>query len=259
MTVSRLRSKETTWTDAQYQARVDLAAAHRLAAMHGFSEGIFNHLTLEVPGTKDRYYQIPFGLHWSEIKASDFMEVGYDGEKKAGGGIVERSSFCIHAPLHETVPAARCVMHTHMPFASSLAKLKDPRILPIGQTEVGMMNRTTYDMDYTGPALDPAEGHRLAGLMGDKTVLIMANHGALTIGENVAEAYDRLYYLERVCQQQLYAMWTGRELHVLSDEVVEATLQGFKNNPPYGDKSVAQHHFDALKRILDRQDEGYRD
>lgn len=258
MTVSRLRSKESTWTEAQYQARVDLAAAHRLAAMQGFNEGIFNHLTLEVPGTKDRYYQIPFGLHWSEIKASDFMEVGYDGELKAGEGLIERSSFCIHAPLHEKVPAARCVMHTHMPFASSLAKLKDPRILPIGQTEVGMMMCTTYDMDYTGPALDPAEGHRLAGLMGDKTVLIMANHGALTIGETVAAAYDRLYYLERVAQSQIYAMSTGRELHLLSDEVVEATIQGFRNNPPYGNKSNAEHHFDALKRILDRQDEGYK-
>jgi ribulose-5-phosphate 4-epimerase/fuculose-1-phosphate aldolase len=258
MTVSRLRSKESTWTEAQYQARVDLAAAHRLAAMNGFNEGIFNHLTLEVPGSKDRYYQIPFGLHWSEIKASDFMEVGYDGELKAGEGLIERSSFCIHAPLHQTVPAARCVMHTHMPYASSLAKLKDPRILPIGQTEVGMMMCTGYDMDYTGPALDPGEGHRLCEVIGDNRVLIMANHGALTIGETVAAAYDKLYYLERVAQSQILAMSTGRELHLLSDEVIEATIQGFKNNPPYGDKPNAEHHFDALKRILDRQDEGYK-
>lgn len=259
MTVSRLRPDDSTRTDAAWQARVDLAAAHRLAAMAGFNEGIFNHLTLEVPGTKDRYYQIPFGLHWAEIKASDFMEVGYDGELKAGDGIVERSSYCIHAPLHEKVPAARCVMHTHMPFASSLAKLKDPRILPIGQTEVGMMMTTTYDMHYTGPANDPAEGHRLAGLMGDHKVMIMANHGALTIGETVAAAYDKLYYLERVAQQQLYAMWTGRELHVLSDEVVKQTIEGFGRNPPYGDKPNAEHHFDALKRLLDRQDESYKD
>ena len=83
----------------EWQARVDLAAAHRLAHMHGFSEGIFNHLTLVVPGRSDRYYQIPFGMHWSEVSASSFMEVGIDdGLVKSGAGDVERSCFCIHAP-----------------------------------------------------------------------------------------------------------------------------------------------------------------
>src|SRR4051812_24368098 len=86
---------------AEWQARVDLAAAHRLAVMHGFHEGIFNHLTLAVPGRSDRYYQIPFGMHWSEVKASSFMEVGIeDGKVKRGAGDVERSAYCIHAPIH---------------------------------------------------------------------------------------------------------------------------------------------------------------
>src|SRR5271163_2632080 len=85
---------------AERQARIDLAAAHRLAYMHGFSEGIFNHLTLAVPGKDDRYYQIPFGLHWSEVTASSFMEVGFDGTVLAGEGEVEQSAYCIHAPIH---------------------------------------------------------------------------------------------------------------------------------------------------------------
>jgi ribulose-5-phosphate 4-epimerase/fuculose-1-phosphate aldolase len=89
-----------TITAAEWQARVDLAAAHRLAVMHGFSEGIFNHLTLSVPGKSDRYYQIPFGLHWSEANASSFMEVGWDGQVLAGEGDVEQSAYCIHAPIH---------------------------------------------------------------------------------------------------------------------------------------------------------------
>ena len=83
---------------------MDLAAAHRLAVMHGFHEGIFNHLTLRVPGTNDRYYQIPFGLHWSEVTASCFMEVGYDGTLLAGEGEIERSGYCIHAPMHRLLP-----------------------------------------------------------------------------------------------------------------------------------------------------------
>ena len=99
---------------AEWQARVDLAAAHRLAVMHGFHEGIFNHLTLTVPGKPDRYYQIPFGLHWSEVKASTFMEVGYDGTVKRGAGDVERSCYCIHAPIHRLLPRRRRgVPHPH--------------------------------------------------------------------------------------------------------------------------------------------------
>ena len=92
----------------EWQARVDLAAAHRLAYLHGLSEGIFNHLTLVVPGHSDRYYQIPFGMHWSEVKASSFMEVGVDdGEVKRGEGDVERSAFCIQAPIHNALPRPR--------------------------------------------------------------------------------------------------------------------------------------------------------
>jgi ribulose-5-phosphate 4-epimerase/fuculose-1-phosphate aldolase len=108
--------------------------------MHGLNEGIFNHLTQVVPGKPDRYYQIPFGMHWSEVKASSFMEVGInDGEVKRGDGDVERSCYCIHAPIHKALPQAKAVFHTHMPFASALTRLEDPHIKEIGQTEVGMM------------------------------------------------------------------------------------------------------------------------
>src|SRR5580704_13808795 len=125
----------------QWQARVDLAAAHRLAFMHGFSEGIFNHLTLVVPGRKDLYYQIPFGTHWSEVTASLFMEVGIaDGKVKRGIGDVERSCYCIHAPIHNLLTQATAVFHTHMPYASALTRLEDPRIKEIGQTEVGLID-----------------------------------------------------------------------------------------------------------------------
>src|SRR6202045_4653043 len=152
----------------QWQARVDLAAAHRLAFNQGFSEGIFNHLTFVVPGRSDRYYQIPFGTHWSEVKASSFMEVGInDGEVKRGDGDVERSCYCIHAPIHKALPQAKAVFHTHMPFASALTRLEDPHIKEIGQTEVGMMEMIAYDDNYSGPALDPEEGERLARVIGN--------------------------------------------------------------------------------------------
>jgi len=243
---------------AQRQARIDLAAAHRLAVMHDFHEGIFNHLTLAVPGRTDRYYQIPFGLHWSEVTASCFMEVGYDGRVFVGSGEVERSAFCIHAPIHRLVPEHACVLHTHMPYASALARLEEPEIQAIGQTEIGFLDKIAYDHDYTGPALDPAEGERLAGIIGaEKKILFMANHGVAVCGTTVAEAYDLLYYLERACQVQLYAMWTGRPLKEVPPPIVAHTLRQYANSPVYGGKPASDHHFAALKRLLDRTDPDY--
>ena len=249
-----------TITAAEWQARVDLAAAHRLAVMHGFSEGIFNHLTLAVPGKSDRYYQIPFGLHWSEVTASCFMEVGWDGTVLAGEGDVEQSAYAIHAPIHRLVPAHACVLHTHMPYASAISRLEEQEILAIGQTEIGFLDKVAYDHTYTGPALDTAEGERLAGILGpDKKVLFMANHGVCVCGSSVAEAYDLLYYLERACQVQLYAMWTGKKLKRVSDAVVEKTLSQFKTGNVYGGKPACEHHFNALKRMLDRKEPDYLD
>src|SRR5260370_27005420 len=104
---------------ARWQARVDLAAAHRLAVMHELHEGIFNHLTFRVPGGES-YYQIPFGLHWSEVTASCFMEVGYDGKLVAGRADVGRSCYCIHAPMHRPLPHAAAVFHPHMAYLKPL-------------------------------------------------------------------------------------------------------------------------------------------
>lgn len=251
--VEQLKANTTEW-----QARVDLAAAHRCAVMHGFHEGIFNHLTLSVPGKSDRYYQIPFGLHWAEVTASCFMEVGWDGKVLRGEGEVEQSCYAIHAPIHRKLPHAAAVFHTHMPFASALTRLEDPRIKPIGQTEVGMMTKIGYDMDYAGPAFDPEEGERLADLFGDKKVLFMGNHGVATTGKSVAEAYDLLYYVERAAQVQLYAMWTGQKLKTMPQPILEKTMSGFSGQTFKHGKAY-DYHFAALKRILDRREPDYRD
>jgi len=244
--------------ELEWQARVDLAAAHRMAVMHDLNEGVFNHLTLAVPGKPGRYYQIPFGMYWSEVTASCFMEVSYDGELLAGEGEIEQSCLCIHAPIHRAMPEhAAAVFHTHMPFASALTRLEDPRIKPIGQTEAILMKKIAYDMDYAGPAFDPAEGERLAGLIGDKKILFMANHGVATVGSSVAEAYDLLYYIERAAQVQLYAMWSGQKLLEMNPKVIDETKnfkgQQFKHGKGY------LYHFEALKRILDRKEPDYKE
>jgi ribulose-5-phosphate 4-epimerase/fuculose-1-phosphate aldolase len=252
------RNGELRTDSAEWRMRVELAAAHRIAHHHGLSEGIFNHLTCAVPGKTDRYLQIPFGLHWSEITASCFLEVSYEGKILKGEGEAERSCYCIHAPIHRLIPEAVCVMHTHMPYASALSRLEDPQIKPIGQTECGLLDHVVYDDLYTGPAFDPKEGERLAGVLGHKKkAMFMANHGVLTVGKTVAEAYDVLYYLERAAQVQLYAMWTGQKLKRVPQPIVDLTIKTI-GGPQYGGKPHWQHHFDALKRMLDRREPEYK-
>jgi ribulose-5-phosphate 4-epimerase/fuculose-1-phosphate aldolase len=131
-------------------------------------------------------------------------------------------------------------------------------VLPIGQTEMFIIGKTAYDFEYAGPAFDPAEGERLAGVIGDKQILFMANHGVTTVGKTVADAYDRLYYTERVAQVQLFAMWTGKPLKHLPKDVQEKTMGG-PDGRTYGGVSNTQRHFDALKRILDRREPDYKE
>ena len=142
------------------------------------------------------------------------------------------------------------------PSAPVLTRLEDPCIKEIGQTEVGMINEIAYDDEYTGPALDPEEGARLARVIGEKSILFMANHGISTVGVTVAEAYDRLYYVERAAQVQIYAMWTGQKLKQLPAPVVAKTKRDIGGGSRY-DPPPAQRHFDALKRLLDRKEPDY--
>ncbi|MCP1838573.1 ribulose-5-phosphate 4-epimerase/fuculose-1-phosphate aldolase [Bradyrhizobium sp. USDA 4524] len=123
----------------------------------------------------------------------------------SGEGDMERCSVCIHAAIRRLSPKAAVIFHTHMPYANALTRVQNQRIFPIGQTEVSMMDRIADDDHYPSFAHEPEEGGRLAKLLHDKSTLFMANHGVLVTGETVGEAYDRLYYLERACQVQVYA------------------------------------------------------
>jgi ribulose-5-phosphate 4-epimerase/fuculose-1-phosphate aldolase len=148
-----------------------------------------------------------------------------------------------------------------MPYASALARLEDPQLQMIGQTEAKMAAFLAYDDTYQGLADDPAEGERLAAAMApDKTILFMAGHGVIVTGQNVAQAYDRLYYLERACQVQLYALWTGRPLKRIAPPVLDKTLRQFAVSKALGNRPApCEIHFAALKRLLDRSEPDYAD
>jgi ribulose-5-phosphate 4-epimerase/fuculose-1-phosphate aldolase len=257
MNIVNRRTIQDSCDQAEWEARVDLAAAHRMAVIQGFSEGIRNHLTLSVPGHDDQVLIMPFGLHWSEVKASSFLVVDLEGRVLRGEGEVERSTFCLHVPLHHKVPHAKAVFHTHMPFATTLTRLENPRLLPIGQTEVGMMSMVAYDEKYTGLGFDVAEGYRIAEILGSKSILFMANHGVMVTGRTVSSAYEKMFYLERACQSQVQAMWTGQRLKMLPDEIVAHTQAQFSELSTYYGVTGDALHFQALRRMLDRADPGY--
>jgi ribulose-5-phosphate 4-epimerase/fuculose-1-phosphate aldolase len=244
--------------EAQRQARVDLAACYRLAARFGFNEGIDNHLTMLVPGQADRFYLAPFGFLWSEVKAGALLELDFSGTTMAGRGLVEDTALHIHLSVHRLAPHARCVFHTHMPCATALGMLEDPRLVMASQAALGFHDDIAY-ADYRGLALDYGEGERLARALGGKSVLMLRNHGVLVTGPSPARAFERLYFLERACQAQLLALSTGQSLHVLPDAVVAATAAQFEACGLVGDADRSELHFEALKRLLDRSEPDYAD
>ena len=247
--------------DPIVQAKTHLAAAHRLAVFHDLEEGIDNHFTVTVPGRDDQYLILPFGLHWSEARASDMIVFDESGKTLEGEGVVELSAQCIHAPIHR-ISGARVVLHTHQTWAVALNMLKDNRVLPASQTAAFFHGHIAYDDTYAGTADTLEEGARLAGVLGDmrggKHTVFMKNHGVLVTGETIAQAYRRLYKLERVCRAQVLAMSTGKPLEVLPEAIV-AQLQ----SPPVDDRHSRTERerlfFEAMMRILDRELPGYAD
>ena len=243
--------------DPVVQARIDLAASHRLAVRFGLHEAIDNHFTLMVPGSADQLFLAPFGLHWSEIRARDFLVVDFARRVVSGRGLVEDTAFYIHIPLHRRLQHARCVLHTHMPYATALAMLERPELEMALQTSAGFYGDIAYDLDYRGLALDESEGERLADALGSRHILLMGNHGALVIGDSVADAFDRLYYFERACQAQVLALSTGRALRAIPGAVLEQTRAQFREVALIEGRRRCDIHFAALKRLLDRSRSDY--
>jgi ribulose-5-phosphate 4-epimerase/fuculose-1-phosphate aldolase len=239
------------------QAKVHLAASLRLAALHDLEEGIDNHFTMKVPGAQDQYLVLPFGLHWSEARASDMMVFNEAGHTLEGRGVVELSAQCIHAPLHR-ITGANVVLHTHQHWAMALNMLKDNRLIPASQTAAFFDGQIAYDDHYQGQASSLEEGERLAACLGDKPILFLKNHGVVVTGETVAQAYRRLYKLERVCRAQVMALSTGQAIEVLSPEVVaRVKTPSVHDRHPRGERE--RLFFEAMMRVLDRELPGYAD
>lgn len=228
--------------------RKDLAAAFRGAAMFAGQAGVCNHFSLRVSEKPLRFLLNRWGMYFSEARASQLMLVDENGESQeaADGGF---AAFNIHSRVHALHPEAQCVLHTHMPYATAITMLEGGRLEPISQEALRFYGDIAYDDSYNGLAHDTAEGDRIARAMGDKHVLFLAHHGVITVGATVAQAFDRLYYLERAAELQVKAMSCNRPLRHVPHAVGESTFKQFNRER----ERWARLHLDALREKLDRE------
>ncbi len=241
------------------QLRVDLACALRWAARMGLNEGVDNHFSAAVPEADgairgDKFLINPFGWHWSEITASSLVLCDAEGTVLEGTETVETTAFCIHSRIHVNHPSAAVVLHTHQPFATALSLIEGGRLEMVEQNALMFDDRIAYDDDYEGLALATEEGDRMAAQMDGKPILMLASHGILVSGPTVADAFNDLYYLERAAMFQVHAKSTGGKLRRIGDNV-RARVMGQMEEER---RAVADRHFKALRRILDREEPGYR-
>lgn len=235
-------------------ARADLAAAFRWTARLDMHEGVANHFSLSVSGDGKQFLMNPDARHFSRIKASELLLLdANDPETMKRPDAPDPTAWSLHGRIHANLPQARCVLHAHPKYATVLASLADSTLYPVDQTSARFFERIALDDGFGGMALGDEEGDRIAATLGNKSVLMMGNHGVMVVGETVGRAFDELYYLERAAQTVVMAYMTGKPLRLLSDDVARRTAEQWANYP-----GVAEKHFQELKRILDDDEPDYR-
>jgi len=248
----------------EWDLRVQLAAAYRLIHRMGWSELIWTHTTVRVPGPEHHFLINPYGYRFDEVCASNLVKVDMHGSIVDGapGAEINPAGFVIHSAIHMTRPDAKCVMHTHTVAGMAVAAL-ECGLLPISMYALGYYERVAYH-DFEGPSLDLEERERLAANLGDKNILILRNHGLLTCGATVAQAFVRMYRLQRACEIQLAAQATGSKLVVPPKEVCVHSAElsdDFLDPNTAGNKGYSRNpnpEFTALLRLLDNEDPSYR-
>lgn len=240
----------------EWQVREDLAAAYRLVAHYGWDDMIFTHISARVPGEDDHFLINPYGYLFDEITASSLVKVDHDGHAVVNtGALTNPAGFTIHSAVHMAMHDAGCVMHLHTLDGTAVSAMKDG-LLPINQTAL-LVRETLGYHDYEGVALDHDERPRLVADLEGKSTMLLRNHGTLAIGSSVAEAFTKMYFLERACSMQVRSLSAGRDaLAAPADDVIRKTAdQGMD-----GLVFVANHlAWPALRRMLDRKYPGYAD
>ena len=246
--------------DAEKELRIQLAAAYRLVDHFGWTELIYGHLTARVPGPDPHFLINPYGLNYDEITASNLVKIDCDGNiVEPSDYPINHAGFVIHSAVHMANSTEhKCVMHTHTRAGMAVAALKDG-LVPVSMFATIFHNKLSYH-DYEGPSLETDEREGLLEHLGENKAMILRNHGLLTTGRTVPDAFLRLYRLERACQIQLDAAAAG-EMIVLSDNEAQSSgagIDGFMES--YSESpGIGAMEFAALMRKLDKIDPSYRD
>jgi ribulose-5-phosphate 4-epimerase/fuculose-1-phosphate aldolase len=238
----------------EWAARVELAACYRLIAHFRMTDWIYNHISARVPGDHEHYLINPFGLLYEEVSASNLVKVDVHGRLAEEGLLdVNPAAFIIHGAIHQARPDVGCVLHTHTSAGVGVSA-QQHGLLPISQHAFKVYDRIAYH-DFEGIALDSDEQQRLVADIGDKDVLILRNHGLLTMGATVATAFELMFFLERACQIQIAALAGGSAVIQPSQTVRDRTCAQFAGDDSY----VQGRDWQALLRQLDRTDPSYKE
>lgn len=242
--------------DPYREDRANLAAAFRMAARLGMHEGVANHFSHAVSADGKRFLINPFGRHFSNLRASELLLLDADDDTAMSRpDRPDPSAWAIHGAMHRNLPQARCVLHLHSKYATVLASIEADCLPPIDQNTMRFFRRVAIDDGFGGMGLGD-EAERLTTTLGDKRVLLMGNHGVMTVGETVAHAFDELYYFERACETYITALATGKPLRIAADEVAEKTARQWED---YVRRvGLADAHLRELREILDREEPDYK-
>jgi ribulose-5-phosphate 4-epimerase/fuculose-1-phosphate aldolase len=239
----------------EWRLRCDMAAVFRVAARLGWNEQIGNHNSLMLParraGDPPTFLINPRGHRFEELTASSLIVCDLDGRVLRGTGELRKVAFHIHARIHLRNPAAACVIHVHPQYLTALSMLAEPHIALAHHNSLLLNDRIAIDLAGDEPVDDNAEGDRIADLLGEKTILLMASHGVTVVGPTVAEAFDECHQAERTAMYQVTAMSTGRLLRALPERLRR------RYNGPWGARVDARQHLDAWRRILDKEGSDY--
>ncbi len=241
-------------SEAEWAARVELAALYRIVDRLGMTDVIYNHITVKVPGEDSQFLINPLGFHYSEVTASNLVKIDLDGTilASAAGSKVNRPGFVIHSAIHAARHDISCIAHTHTVAGLAVASM-ECGLLPLNQNALRFTGDIAYH-DYEGPVLHSEEQERIVANLGKKNVLILRNHGLLVCGKGIAEAYLNLWCLEVACRMQVAALSCGQPLTKPNENALAASEAAYRALR----KRSAALEWAAEKRLLDRECSDYR-
>ena len=240
----------------EWQLRTELAACYRIFDYLGWTELIFNHISLRVPGPEHHFLINPYGLWYNEVTASNLVKIDLDGNHVEPSNYpVNPAGFIIHSAIHAHREDAHCVMHTHTTATMAVACQQDG--LRTDNFYSAFLHGEVAYHDFEGLTVYPQEQERLVASLGDKNIMLLRNHGPLTVGRTVSEAFMRLWSLQRACEVQLASHASGAPVITVSPEAVRNSQEGDRETPP-GATPTDRMVFNALLRKIDERDPSYK-